>query len=131
MDFVKEYKNNMIERAKKELKFGIDAEVRAVNGDSKMTIDGINYFYEIIGVEIFDHNIKIGEYYFDKKVLTTPNRIRNIAVLKNQIKLINDFVGFEKVGFKKGVLNKFYNFMDKADDGLSEFEVAEMYEFCK
>ena len=126
---MKVYEMDMLEKAKKELKFegGIGMALKPIHGITRITKDFVNYFNEITGVAIMCYGVKIGSYNFDTKKLTHINGSNNIIIEKNTVKLINDFVGYEKYRVNTKKLDKFYNYMEQLDAGVSEYEAAEMF----
>ena len=122
------YLEGILDRARKELKIkSDDYELRAGRTGKKMTIDGINYFNEILGVEIYYNNILLGEYDLEKKSLKKKINTMDVIALEKFCNLVNDFVGFYKYGVNYEALKKYEDFKDSLDEGLSEKEVMDMY----
>lgn len=125
------YEKNMLEKGIKELKLkmGIATKVVPVFGE-KISIDGINYFNSIVGIKVLSHDIEIGTYLFDKKTLYTNHKAsHNICIAKDQVDLINNFVGYEKYHIKNNILVAFEKFKDEVDPNcnMSDYEIACMF----
>lgn len=135
MNYEKEYESNMIQKAQDELHYnkGLGLTFEVVRGEERMTIDGRNYFNNIVGVMIFSHEYPIAKYMFDKKTLYHKLRSRNLMVIKDFCSLVNSFVGYERMSIKYEVEADFEQFKDEVDPecAMSDYEIAQMYNYNK
>lgn len=130
-DFIKDYEMTQIDRAKKDLKFkgGVGITFDFIRGDDNMTIDGKNYFKNIIGVIIKCYDHEIGRYMFGKTLSIPSSPPTNIAVLQEMVNLVNNYVGFEHFKIKDNIILGFDNYKDMVDSdcNMSDYEIGEMY----
>ncbi len=122
------YTKEIFEKAKKELKIKSDEYTFEIGSEGKkITFDGMNYFNEILSVEIYYNNTLLGEYNLDKKSLKRRINTMNADALEKYCDLVNNFVGFCKYSINYDFLKKYEEFKDSLDEGLSDREVMEMY----
>lgn len=127
------YEQSVFEKIRKELKIendlGFELKVKKTGG--KITTDGIEYFDSIVEVDIYYRFTKIAYYNITNKNLYSLKRTGNVEASKALIKLINNYLGYEKYIMNEKVLKEFELFKDNLDEGLSAYEAAEMFGLYK
>jgi hypothetical protein len=120
------YENNIIEKAKKEMKILFEHLKFEVSkyGD-KITLDGVEYFNKIEEIVVKYGGYDVVYYNVEKKQMYCPKKIRNLEASKYTIKIVNNYAGREIIKMPKSKMGYTTQEIDELYNHLSE---QEMYE---